>query len=341
MIDRSTAPEGAAAVDELAARLGPLARRHVALGPLTTYGVGGPAALVATVPEEAALGDVAAALGAVGAAVPVLVVGLGSNLLVADDGFPGLVVVLDAGLSEVAVESTTVRAGARAKLPVVARQAANAGLTGFEWAAGVPGSVGGAVRMNAGVHESDMAAVLARVRIVDLRSGEDVVVTASDLDLAYRSSSVQATQAVVWAELALAPGDPDAGRAAIKEKTSWRRRHQPGGRNAGSVFTNPPEDSAGRLIEAAGLKGLRIGSAEVSAKHANFIQADEGGRAADVWALMAEIRRRVRDHAGVDLHAETCVVGFDSDPEGNGGAGDSGGVAPVAPVASDGGRGSS
>ena len=169
--------------------------------------------------------------------------------------------------------------------------------------------------MNAGVPDADVADCLARVRVVDLASGEDGVVVASELSLGYRTSSLRASQVVVWAELDLKPGDPEVARAAIKEKTQWRRDNQPGGRNAGSVFTNPPDTSAGRLIDEAGCKGLRIGSAEVSPKHANFIQVDEGGRAQDIWDLMVEVRRRVYQHAGVDIHPETCLVGFAAMPE--------------------------
>ncbi|HRW36608.1 MAG TPA: UDP-N-acetylmuramate dehydrogenase [Aquihabitans sp.] len=297
-----------AALEALEARLGARVRRDVPLGPLTTYGVGGPAALLAEVPDVEQLGVVAAAVAAT--SVPVLVVGLGSNLLVADGGFDGLVVVLGSGFADVAVDGTRVRAGGRAKLPVVARQSAAAGLTGFEWAAGVPGTVGGAVRMNAGVHEADMSDVLVRIRVVDLATGDDGVVSAPDLDLGYRRSSITDDQVVVWADLDLAPGDAEAARSAIRDKTQWRREHQPGGRNAGSVFTNPPGDSAGRLIEAAGCKGLRIGSAEVSTKHANFIQSDEGGTAADVFALIAEVRRRVFRHHGILLHPENRMIGL-------------------------------
>lgn len=312
-----TAPTDPDPVAMWADRLGPLVRRAVALAPLTTYAVGGPATLFAAVDDADALSRLAEATATASAEspLPILVVGLGSNLLVADAGFGGLVVVLGPGFAEVTVEATTVRAGARAKLPVVARQSAAAGLIGFEWASGVPGSVGGAVRMNAGVHESDLAAVLARVRATDLASGEDGVVPSARLSLGYRSSSLRPTQVVSWAELRLERGDPEAARSAIKEKTAWRREHQPGGRNAGSVFTNPTGDSAGRLIEAAGLSGHRIGTAEVSTKHANFIQVDEGGRAADIWALMAEVRRRVHEHAGVALHPETVVVGLPPLPE--------------------------
>jgi curved DNA-binding protein CbpA len=135
---------------------------------------------------------------------------------------------------------------------------------------------------------------------------------AAELALGYRRSAVAATQVVLAAELELAPGDRSAAEAAIAEIVRWRRAHQPGGTNAGSVFTNPPGDSAGRLVEAAGAKGLRLGSAQVSPKHGNFIQADDGGRAADVAELMAEVARRVREHSGVELVPETRMVGFES-----------------------------
>ena len=198
---------------------------------------------------------------------------------------------------------------------MLARRTAAAGLTGLEWAVGVPGSVGGAVRMNAGGHGSDTASTLQRVRVVDLATGEDGEVPASALDLGYRRSALTSTQVVVWAEFALAAGDAATAEAEVRDIVRWRREHQPGGQNAGSVFTNPPGDSAGRLVEAAGAKGLRVGSAEVSPKHANFIQADAGGRADDVFALMVEVRRRVAAHAGVVLHPETHLVGFPPLPE--------------------------
>jgi UDP-N-acetylmuramate dehydrogenase len=135
-------------------------------------------------------------------------------------------------------------------------------------------------------------------------------VPATALDLGYRRSAVAPHHVVVEAELALAPGDPERGAELLSEIVAWRREHQPGGPNAGSVFTNPDGDSAGRLIDEAGLKGLRMGTAEVSPKHANFIQADEGGRADDVFALMGEVRRRVREQLGVDLRPETRCLGF-------------------------------
>jgi UDP-N-acetylmuramate dehydrogenase len=185
-----------------------------------------------------------------------------------------------------------------------------AGLVGFEWAVGVPGSIGGAVRMNAGGHGSELVEVLIRAKLADFRLGSDVVVTADELALGYRTSSVRPDQLVLWAELELQPGDKAAGEKLLSEIVAWRRANQPGGQNAGSVFANPPGDSAGRLIEAAGCKGLRLGSAAVSTKHANFFQADQGGSADDIWRLMNEVRRRVWAAAGVDLRPETCMVGF-------------------------------
>ncbi|HEY4375897.1 MAG TPA: UDP-N-acetylmuramate dehydrogenase, partial [Acidimicrobiales bacterium] len=270
-------------------------------------------ALFTTVDSDDDLAAVGEAVAATGIAV--LVVGKGSNLLVADAGFDGLAVRLGESFATVSIDGTRVRAGGAAALPVVARKTAAAGLTGFEWAVGVPGSVGGAVRMNSGGHGSDLAASLQRVRVADLAGGEDGVVTTAALDLAYRRSSVGVAEVVVWAELELAVGDAVAAEAEISEIVRWRRANQPGGQNAGSVFTNPPGDSAGRLVDAAGAKGLRLGTAEVSPKHANFIQADPDGSADDVWSLMAEVRRRVAAHSGVVLHPETRLVGFPDLPD--------------------------
>jgi UDP-N-acetylmuramate dehydrogenase len=300
-----SAPSVIGAAGEL---LGELAQRDVAIGPRTTYRVGGPAALLVDVRSEDELVRVGAAVAA--SSIDVLVVGKGSNLLVTDAGFPGLAVTLGEDFAATTVDGTTVRAGGAAALPVVARQTVRAGLTGFEWAVGVPGSIGGAVRMNAGGHGSEMAKVLDRVRLVDLRTGADRELAVADLDLRYRHSAVGDHEIVVRADLALAVGERERGEAELSEIVAWRRAHQPGGQNAGSVFTNPPGDSAGRLIDAAGCKGLRVGTAEVSTKHANFFQADAGGAADDVWALMGEVRRRVHSAAGVVLHPETRLVGF-------------------------------
>jgi UDP-N-acetylmuramate dehydrogenase len=301
-------------LDKVAKRLGRRAQGEVPIGPLTTYRVGGAADLFVAVETD---DDLAAVMDAVRDAgpVPVLVIGKGSNLLVADAGFRGLALVLGEAFSQIAIDGATVTAGGGASLPVVARRTASAGLTGFEWAVGVPGSIGGAVRMNAGGHGSDMAAVLRRVRVADLRRGEDGWVAAGDLDLRYRHSAVTADQVVLEAELALARGDAAQAEATIADIVRWRRENQPGGQNAGSVFTNPERDSAGRLIDEAGCKGLRVGSAEVSAKHANFFIADNDGRAADVHALMLEVRDRVATATGVVLVPETRLVGFERESQ--------------------------
>lgn len=303
-------------LDAALAFLGDRLHHDHPLGPATTYRVGGPARRLVEVADADELGHIAAALAGSVGADDVLVVGKGSNLLVADRGVDALVLQLGEGFAGIDVRGRTVRAGGAVSLPVLARRSVAAGLAGFEWAVGVPGSVGGAVRMNAGGHGSDMSATLAGVRVVDLASGEDLEMDPASLQLGYRSSSLRGAQVVVHADLRLRPGDREAGESLISEIVRWRREHQPGGQNAGSVFTNPPGDSAGRLIDAAGAKGLRVGTAQVSDKHANFIQADVDGRADDVRSLMVELQRRVHEHAGVELHPETVMVGFDRDPDG-------------------------
>jgi UDP-N-acetylmuramate dehydrogenase len=301
-----------APVDAATAALGDRARRNVPIGALTTYRVGGAAALFMVVESEDDLARLRAAVASSG--VGVLVVGKGSNLLVADAGFDGLAVVLGEPFATIAIDGTTVTAGAAASLPVVARRTAVAALAGFEWAVGVPGSIGGAVRMNAGGHGSDIAATLARVRVADLATGDDGWMAASDIALGYRSSAIAAAQVVVSAELALTVGDRARSEAEIAEIVRWRRDNQPGGQNAGSVFTNPPDDSAGRLIDEAGCKGLRVGSAAVSDKHANFFIADAEGRADDIHDLMQLVRHRVHEAHGVWLEPETRLVGFRVNP---------------------------
>ena len=295
-------------LDSLAESLGPIAERRAPIGPLTTYRVGGHAGLLVragAVEHVVAVGSMLRGTG-----VPVVVIGRGSNLLVADRGFEGVVLVLGEQLASTSIDGRTVRAGGAAALPVVARQTAAAGLTGFEWAVGVPGSIGGAVRMNAGGHGSDMAASLVSVRVVDMESGVDETLSADALELGIRRSNLRTTQIVVEAELSLDEGDRTVAENSITEIVRWRRAHQPGGANAGSVFVNPPGDAAGRLLDEAGARGLRVGSASVSTKHANFIQADEGGSADDARALMVAMRTLVRDRFGIELRAETHLLGF-------------------------------
>ncbi len=294
-------------------QLGEAVQRDVPLGSMTTYRVGGRAALFVSVSERRQLAAVAKAATASGLAV--LVVGRGSNLLVADAGFPGIVIGLgELGATiDIDIATATVRASAAVTLPVLARKTAAAGLAGFEWAVGVPGSIGGAVRMNAGGHGSDMSASLVEVTICDLADGLERTLTVDELDLGFRSSSLAAHHVVLDATLQLQHGDADASARLIGDIVAWRRAHQPGGQNAGSVFVNPVpgEVSAGALVDAAGLRGHRLGTAMVSDKHANFIQADEGGRADDVLALMALVRARVEEASGFRLRSEIRLVGFD------------------------------
>ncbi len=293
--------------------LAPSTQRHHSLARYTTYRVGGPARLLVTVNNQDELELLAAIVTSVGAGShpSLLVIGRGSNLLVADRGFDGLVIRLGSGLARFEVSDRTVSAGGATLLPVLARATAEAALRGFEWAVGVPGSVGGAVRMNAGGHGADIKESLTDVDIVDLHNGTRRTWQASELCLGYRRSTIQPHQIVTSARFQLREGDAGQARSELSEIVRWRREHQPGGRNAGSVFTNPEGVSAGQLIEDVAAKGFRIGSAEVSTKHANFIQADEGGRAADIVEIMRHLRHRVKQRHGIDLTVETCFAGFD------------------------------
>ena len=292
----------------LESTFGDRVERDAALGDLTTYRVGGRASIRVRAESASEIETIGKLIA--GSDTPFAVLGRGSNLLVADEGFDGIVVTLGEGLASIAIAGTTVRSGGAAPLPVVARRTAAAGLTGFEWAVGVPGSIGGAVRMNAGGHGSDMAQSLVRVSVVNLATGDQAQLSLAELELGFRSSALGRSLVVTEAELALAVGDRERAEAEISDIVRWRRENQPGGANAGSVFVNPRPDSAGRLVDEAGAKGMRYGSAEVSTKHANFIQVDDGGSANDVAALMAAVRAQVHEHTGVDLHAETHVLGF-------------------------------
>ena len=168
--------------------------------------------------------------------------------------------------------------------------------------------------MNAGGHGSDMSASLIHAEVVDLRAGAVESWDRPKLMLGYRSSALADHHLVLGAELGLAAGNAEESQSLIADIVAWRRENQPGGQNAGSVFTNPDGDSAGRIIDAAGLKGLRLGSASVSDKHANFFIADRGGSADDLHALMGEVFTRVRDNFDIALRPETRLVGFEAGP---------------------------
>jgi UDP-N-acetylmuramate dehydrogenase len=295
----------------LAARLPGRVTRDVASAGLTTYRCGGPLAVVVRAETEADLAAIAEPVRD----VPTLVIGRGSNLLVADAGFPGVAIVLagefeQLDIGPVAGEGVSIRAGAAVALPVLARRTAAAGVTGLEFYVGIPGSVGGAVRMNAGGHGAQTDDVILGARVFELDDGSTRDLGRPELGLGYRHSELAPRAVVLAAVFTGRPDDAAACTARIDEIVRWRREHQPGGQNAGSVFTNPPGDSAGRLIEAAGCKGLRVGGAVVSEKHANFFVADPGARAADVYELIDLVRARVRDATGVRLERELHLVGF-------------------------------
>ncbi len=295
-------------------RLGAQVSFDAPLGALTTYGVGGGAAALVDVEQADQLDALRSAL--VGQDVQVFVVGRGSNVLVSDAGFDGVAIRLGAGFNWVKLPAddasgpNLVQSGAATPLPVLARQVADAGWSGLSWAVGVPGSVGGAVRMNAGGHGSDMAACVVRYSWVDVLSEAGGTDGLERLHYGYRSSSVRPSEVVVSAELGVVAGEPDVEQTEVSSIVKWRREHQPGGANAGSVFANPEGDSAGRLIEACGLKGFRLGTAHVSEKHANFIQADKGGRADDVRDVMEHVRAAVHERVGVVLRTEVRLLGF-------------------------------
>jgi len=296
-------------VTVLARSLGLELAEWVPLGERTTYRVGGRARYGLVLADEDALARVTALIERVELAVVVL--GAGSNMLVADAGFDGLLVELGASFAGLEVrEGGAVEAGGAALLPVSARRLAASGLGGFAWAVGIPGTVGGAVRMNAGGHGGDTASVLRRARVAGLADGRIAWREAASLELGYRRSALGMHDVVLAAEFQLVLSDREHEETLIKEVVRWRREHQPGGQNAGSVFVNPPDVPAAKLIEEAGLKGRRLGSAQVSPKHANFIQADPGGRAEDVRALMELVRAEVARQFGVELRTEVRLVGF-------------------------------
>lgn len=301
-------------MEPLIERGGQRVEEHAAFGERTTYRVGGRVRLLVTLSSVQDLDELGPLLDQCG--LPMVILGNGSNLLVADGEVAALGVHLTgdfAGLSWLDEgDDVIVRAGAALDLPVCARRLAGEGIVGFEWAVGVPGTFGGAVAMNAGGHGSDMAASVIGASV--WRDGAIQDVANHDLAFRYRASALWAGDLVTDVSLRLARGDARAAKERISEIVRWRRENQPGGANAGSVFQNPPGAHAGQLIEQAGCKGLRIGSAAVSEKHANFILVDAGGRAGDVFSLLEEVRKRVLESSGVTLQSEHRLIGFEARP---------------------------
>ena len=270
---------------------------------LTTLRVGGPAGLMVTVDDESAL--LRTVTAATEEQVPILVLGRGSNMLVADDGWPGLVLRLGRGFRGIRIDGTRVVTGGAEPMPSVAVRTAQAGLAGFAWGAAVPGSMGGGVRMNAGAHGADMADSLVTARVLDTTTGDIEDWDVDRLRLTYRSSALTPSLIVTEVTLELVPAERSEVLAEIDAIRTWRREHQPLDRpSCGSVFTNPPGASAGELIERVGLKGTRIGGAEVSTTHANFIVTSPDARASDVEELIDLVAGRVLAETGIELRTE-------------------------------------
>jgi UDP-N-acetylmuramate dehydrogenase len=279
----------------------------VPLGRFTTLGAGGPARAFARPDSVSKLEEALAWARERG--VSVATVGLGSNLLVADEGFDGLVLKLAGELAEARVEGEKLVAGGGAPNAVCLHRVRAASLGGFEFACAIPGTVGGGVWMNAGAYGSDWAAILDRALVVD----EDGArwLTPEQLGLSYRHSDLRHGQVVAAAEFTLGAVPEEQIRANVARLQALRKAAQPTNkRTFGSVFKNPEHElSAGRMLEACGLRGHRIGGAQISPRHANFIENADGAKAADAIALMAEARRRAREEFGVELVHEVQFLG--------------------------------
>ena len=279
----------------------------VELARYTTLGTGGPARAFARPESEAEVEELLR--WAAERELPVAVVGLGSNLLAADDGVDALVLKLGGELAAVEVEDTVIRAGGGAANAVCLHRARTAGLGGFEFACAIPGTIGGGVWMNAGAYGGDFAAVLERA-LVATAEGSGWL-TPAELGLSYRHSDLRHGQVVLRVELGLTPRPSDEIKAEVRELNARRKEAQPTNRRTfGSVFKNPEHElSAGRMLEACGLKGFRLGGAQISPKHANFIENADGASTADAIALMAEARRRAHEQFGVRLEHEVEFLG--------------------------------
>ncbi len=293
-------------------------QRDVSIAPLTTYRFGGNAMFYAEVADLTTLHRVLTARRSAGT-MPFLALGRGSNLVVSDSGFPGLVVRLGGGFREIELDAAgEVTAGSAASLPRLARETVKADRGGLEWCVGIPGSVGGAVRMNAGGHGGDTDAWLREAEVLNAATLEQRTLSNVALELSYRHSVLTDEDIVLRARYRTIARPREEGGRLLRDITRWRREHQPGGTlNAGSVFKNPPGDAAGRLIDSLGLKGLRVGGAAVSARHANFFEADGNATAQDVYDLVWTVRHWVRDATGIALDPEIRFVG-DFHPLGTG-----------------------
>jgi UDP-N-acetylenolpyruvoylglucosamine reductase len=280
---------------------------NVPLSRYTTLGTGGPARWFA---EPTSVDELVERLAwAAGEGLPVAAVGLGSNLLVADQGFPGLVLKLAGDLAKAEAADGLLAGGGGAPLAVCLHRARAAELGGIEFVCAIPGTVGGAVWMNAGAYGGDIAGVLERALVVSAEGSEWR--TPAELGLEYRRSGLVPGEVVARAEFLLTPRPTDEIKATVADMQARRKAAQPTNkRTFGSVFKNPEHElTAGRMLEACGLRGYRIGGAQISPRHANFIENADGAQSADAVALMTEARRRALEEFGVELEHEVQLLG--------------------------------
>ncbi len=294
-------------------RFGARLHRNEPLSKYTAARLGGPADMLFVAKRSAEeLAEIVQLAWA--ADVPLRIIGGGANILVADDGVRGLVVINR--VSEINFgewhDGRTVNATSGVNLSTLAQKAAAHGLSGFEWAVSVPGTLGGAIVNNAGAHGGEMSASVCDVVVVDAELGPRMLYH-HELAYDYRTSSLKARNdrrfLVLMANLALPPGDPEAIRQKMAENTAYRKKTQPPGASLGSIFKNPPGDYAGRLIEQAGLKGHRIGAAQVSEMHANWFINAGAATARDYYALLQYVQATVAERTGVQLEPEIEFVG--------------------------------
>jgi UDP-N-acetylmuramate dehydrogenase len=280
------------------------------LGNVTWFRVGGPAEVLF---KPADLEDLRNFIAHKPADIPVTVLGVGSNLLVRDGGIPGIVIRLGRAFAEIRVEDNRVIAGAAALDLNVALAARDAGLGGLEFLSGIPGTMGGALRMNAGAYGSDMAAVLRQATAIDA-TGNLRQLDHADMGFTYRHAAISEDWIFVGAELAGSPDQVAAIQERIEGIQQSRAESQPiRSRTGGSTFVNPTPHRAWELVDAAGCRGLRLGGAMVSEKHCNFLINTGGASAADIEALGEEVRRRVREHSGINLQWEIKRIGLAAD----------------------------
>ena len=298
---RDLATELSAAMPRLRGRL--IADQKMA--DVTWFRVGGPATMFSPADEE----DLAYFLAHLPAEIPVTVVGVGSNLLVRDGGIDGVTIRLARGFNETSVEGDLIRAGAAVPDVRLAQAAADAGLSGLAFYRGVPGSVGGALRMNAGAYQRETKDVLVEARALD-RKGNVHVLKNADFNFSYRHSGLPANFIATQATYRGEPGDKATIKAEMEKITEAREATQPiKSRTGGSTFKNPPGKKSWQLIDAAGCRGLVVGDAQVSELHCNFLINRGNATAADIENLGEEVRRRVKDHSGVELEWEIVRLG--------------------------------